>query len=231
MLRTFVLVLASGLLASGAMAQGQLAFDAPRHDFGTFTEGETVTHVFAFTNTGDAPLALTEVDAACGCTTPSWTEGEIAPGARGQVTVAYDSAERPGPFEKTVQVGTKDSGEVTLRIVGNVVAEFVARGVPMGSLTFENDRQDIAPEASGGLRAFFRFQHTGDRPVRISAVEASDDRVQAVFPNRPVYSGDVMGILLTVDDALASGETLTVRVMTDDAEEPVKTLQARVVAE
>ena len=39
-------------------------------DFGTIDEGDVVTHVFKFTNTGDEPLILDRCKGSCGCTVP-----------------------------------------------------------------------------------------------------------------------------------------------------------------
>ncbi|SDH07200.1 Protein of unknown function [Psychroflexus sediminis] len=57
-----------------------MEFDEAMHDFGTVEEGEVVEHTFVFTNTGDAPLIVSDANASCGCTVPTWTEGAIAPG-------------------------------------------------------------------------------------------------------------------------------------------------------
>ena len=35
-----------------------MVFDTYEHDFGTLDEGDAVTHVFSFTNTGSEPLLL-----------------------------------------------------------------------------------------------------------------------------------------------------------------------------
>lgn len=210
------------LLASGAVAQPRLAFDAERHDFGTFTEGEVVTHVFHFTNAGDAALEIADVEVACGCTTPAWTREPVAPGARGSVTVAYDSEARPGPFEKLVTVAASGADPVSLRIVGDVTSVFVARGVALGGLTFASDRIDVEPSALGTpIQEAVRFQHTGDRPVRILSVRAPEG-IEVSFPSRPIFPGDVRAIMVTVEDptAIARGGELDAEivVVTDQAD-------------
>src|SRR4051812_14416696 len=43
-------------------------------DFGKIPQGKPVTHEFLFTNTGDKPLSLQNVQASCGCTTPEWSK-------------------------------------------------------------------------------------------------------------------------------------------------------------
>ena len=73
-------------VASGsAHAQGRLAFATEAHAFETLDEGEVGTTRFSFTNTGDAPLRLTQVMPSCGCTTPQYPTGAIAPGETGAI--------------------------------------------------------------------------------------------------------------------------------------------------
>ena len=48
-----------------------MVFDTYEHDFGTLDEGDAVTHVFSFTNTGSEPLLLEKCKGSCGCTVPS----------------------------------------------------------------------------------------------------------------------------------------------------------------
>ena len=92
------------------------------HDFGTIGEDAgTVTAVFVITNNTDAPIALTNVRATCGCTTPSWTKEPIEPGKTGEVTATYEPKGRPGPFDKTITVTTSGNPErLTMRIKGTV---------------------------------------------------------------------------------------------------------------
>ncbi|MEM1055856.1 MAG: DUF1573 domain-containing protein [Bacteroidota bacterium] len=214
-------------LTAAVSAQPRLAFDAPRHDFGTFEEDEVVTHVFRFANAGDAALRIVEITAACGCTTPEWTQDPIAPGDSGSVSVAYDSAGRPGLFEKTVRVIPEAGEAVTLRLTGEVISAFVARGIPVGSLTFESVREDLGDIASAQeIQTVFRFQHRGERPLRILGVETSHEGIRVVFPQRPVFPGDVAAVLVYADEAdLGSDVDLAVTVLTDDPTEPEKSVQ------
>lgn len=216
------------LVSASASAQSRLVFDAPRHDFGRFDEGEVVTYTFAFTNAGDAPLVLSDVEASCGCTTPEWTREAVAPGAMGQIQVAFDSHGRPGPFEKTVRVAPESGEAVTLRITGEVVSVFVARGVPMGALTFETDHREVGEvPVTERLQTVFRFQHTGNRPLRIESAHLGTEVGDVIYPQRPVFPGDVAAILVNVEDPSALGETfdLSVTVLTDDPQQSEKRLR------
>ncbi len=99
-----------------------IAFDQTSHDFGVVAEeAGSITHVFEFTNTGDADLLITNVSASCGCTTPKWTREPITPGGKGAITVTYSTSGRPGMFNKTITVSNNtESGKVILAIKGEV---------------------------------------------------------------------------------------------------------------
>ena len=48
-------------------------------DYGTITQNSDGTRLFSFTNTGDAPLLITNVKTSCGCTVPSYSKAAILP--------------------------------------------------------------------------------------------------------------------------------------------------------
>lgn len=74
------------------------------YDFGTLTEGDTVEHVFAFTNTGEFPLIINNITASCGCTTPEWPHEPVMPGAKSSVRVRFNSRGKMGEQNKTVTI-------------------------------------------------------------------------------------------------------------------------------
>lgn len=225
-MRLLAFTLALLVLAGPAFAQGRLAFEAESYDFGRLDEAEPARHVFAFTNAGDAPLRLTRVEAACGCTTPSWTDDEVPPGGAGTVEVVFDPEGRAGPFDKAVFL-VADGAEpaaLTLRIAGTVVPSFVAGGAAMGGLTFDQARVDVVAEG-GAAQAAFRFANTGARPIRVERVEAPAG-VEVVFPERPVFPDQTGGLFVIVEDGTTGDLDLAVH--TTDADEPVKRVTVRV---
>ncbi len=74
------------------------------YDFGALTEGDTVEHVFAFTNTGEFPLIINNITASCGCTTPDWPREPVAPGAKSSVRVRFNSRGKSGEQNKTITI-------------------------------------------------------------------------------------------------------------------------------
>ncbi len=93
-------------------------------DYGKVTKAtDSGVRVFEFTNTGDAPLIITNVLSTCGCTVPTKPEAPIMPGKKGKIEVKYNMA--TGPIRKTITVESNatnyESGRVALKIKGEVV--------------------------------------------------------------------------------------------------------------
>ncbi|MDR1679210.1 MAG: DUF1573 domain-containing protein [Prevotellaceae bacterium] len=117
------MILSAALFVVSAVVFAQkpgIKFNETTHDFGTVAqENGDVTHVFEFTNTGNADLVLSNVQSSCGCTTPSWSREPIAPGQKGSITVKYGAASRPGKIDKSITV-TSNADRQTLYIKGSV---------------------------------------------------------------------------------------------------------------
>lgn len=95
-------------------------------DYGTVIKGQDDgVRKFVFTNTGDAPLIISNVQSTCGCTVPTKPDAPIMPGKTGEITVKYNM--NPGPIRKTITVESNaanvDSGRVALKIKGEVVVK------------------------------------------------------------------------------------------------------------
>ena len=87
-------------------------------------KGADATHEFKFKNTGNQPVIIANVQASCGCTTPDWTKTPVLPGKMGVIKAMYNSAGRPGVFNKTVTV-TSNATEPSkvLSIKGSVLTK------------------------------------------------------------------------------------------------------------
>jgi hypothetical protein len=80
-----------------------LALKENSFSFGKIPQGRPVTHVFEVVNTGKEAIALENVQASCGCTTPEWSREPIAPGTSQKITVGYNAATE-GMFEKSITI-------------------------------------------------------------------------------------------------------------------------------
>lgn len=112
MKKYFFLLIVLGLAAEGfaqattAKASGPvITFEKKVHDFGDLYQGDKVEEVFKFTNTGNEPLIITNVQVTCGCTTPKgWPRDPIAAGGKGEITIAFNSAGKSGRQNKVVTI-------------------------------------------------------------------------------------------------------------------------------
>ena len=94
-----------------------MVFDTYEHDFGTLDEGDAVTHVFSFTNTGSEPLLLEKCKGSCGCTVPQCPKTPIAPGAQGEIEVKFNSKGKKNNQTKTVTINANtDPAQTILKI-------------------------------------------------------------------------------------------------------------------
>jgi hypothetical protein len=127
------LILSMGILFLGAVAskaqtapvaaqQAEMTFQKEVHDYGEIKQGANGDCEFKFTNTGSAPLIISDAKGSCGCTVPEWPKNPIKPGETSSIKVHYDT-KRQGPINKTVTVTANiEGGTKVLRIKGNVLA-------------------------------------------------------------------------------------------------------------
>ena len=110
---------------TSAQSQSNMAvmsFDKKVHDFGEIQQNTPQETVFTFTNTGDAPLIITNATSSCGCTIPEYPKNTpIAPGEKGNLTVKFNGSGM-NKVTKTIRVQTNTaSGEEILQIHAFVV--------------------------------------------------------------------------------------------------------------
>ncbi len=90
------------------------------YDFGKIPQGKPVNHDFIVSNTGAAPLKINNVQASCGCTTPSWEKDKaIGPGESSKITVGYN-AQAEGAFAKNITITYNDNVSKVITIKGEV---------------------------------------------------------------------------------------------------------------
>jgi len=112
---------ANNVTAQEVTNGAQIEFEKEVHDYGTIENGANGECTFEFTNTGNAPLIISNAKGSCGCTVPSWPKEPLAPGATAVITVKYDT-KRPGAINKSVTITSNavDTPTKVIRIKGNV---------------------------------------------------------------------------------------------------------------
>lgn len=93
---------------AGTATEGQsgavMTFDTTKHDFGDIHQGDKVKYTFAFENTGNEPLIITNVQVTCGCTASDWPRDPIAPGQESSITISFNSAGKIGMQNKVITI-------------------------------------------------------------------------------------------------------------------------------
>jgi hypothetical protein len=125
MMKNIITILFVGLLSFGLTAQdkkvAKIEFKTDVIDYGTIEKGADGVRTFEFTNTGNAPLIISNVKSTCGCTVPKKPKGPIMPGESGEIEVKYDT-NRVNPIRKTITViSNAETPTVALKIKGLVV--------------------------------------------------------------------------------------------------------------
>lgn len=88
-----------------------MKWDDSTHYFDKLTEGEKVSWVFRYKNTGNAPLVIKSVETTCGCVTTQWDKNPVEPGSEGGIEVIFDSSGLLGNQYKIITVHTNSKPE------------------------------------------------------------------------------------------------------------------------
>ena len=124
-------MLRTGIIAALALAAAApVAWAAPRIEFISKTtrefkivyQGKPVAYGFFFRNAGNRTLVIEKVEKSCGCATARAVPEKIGPGAKGKISVVFDTTRYRGDQHKTVTITTNDPQheKVTLVLSGMV---------------------------------------------------------------------------------------------------------------
>ena len=104
--------------ASGAV----ITFKEKSVDFGDIVQGAKVEHTFVLTNSGTAPLVISNVAATCGCTVPSWPKEPVAPGKSAEIKVSFNSTGKMGKQNSVVRIYSNASEPIEkVSLISNVL--------------------------------------------------------------------------------------------------------------
>lgn len=110
-----------------------MTFESMVVDYGTIEQDADPLRILKFTNTGDAPLIISNARGSCGCTVPTWPKKPIMPGETGELEIRY-ATNRIGQFSKTVTLSTNEPNvEHVIKVQGIVNEHTTEQSVPAGS--------------------------------------------------------------------------------------------------
>ena len=110
--------------AEPAAGVPKIEFQSLVYDFGKVGPGQKMDGQFKFTNAGDAPLKITNVEKCCGAVT-KLDKQDLAPGESGVLSVQYTSGRMPGAMMKKLYVNSND--KATPRASLTIKAETVLK--------------------------------------------------------------------------------------------------------
>ena len=99
-----------------------IEFEDPEHNFGEISLGSSVEFSFKFKNTGESPLIIQSVKAACGCTVlKDWPKEAILPGESAEIPVVF-TAKYPGSQKKYVSIIANTRPSITkVYLIGEAI--------------------------------------------------------------------------------------------------------------
>jgi hypothetical protein len=101
--------------------QASFSFAQEDYNFGTITQGESITYEFKFTNNGSEPLIISKSEGSCGCTVPVWPKEPVMKGQSSAIKVTFNSTGKFGMQDKTVTITSNaKQNPMVLHLKGNV---------------------------------------------------------------------------------------------------------------
>lgn len=86
----------------------KIRFSETSWDFGQSKQGQSLTHIFSFENTGTAQLEIKNVRTSCGCTAALVSDEKLEPGEKGELKITLDTKGFEGNITKYIYVESND---------------------------------------------------------------------------------------------------------------------------
>jgi len=119
-MRLLVFAIIIALSSAFALTGGaEFFFEASRHKFPDTNAGVTLTHDFKFTNTGDAPLIISDYKVICSCTKIDFPKEPVLPNQTGIIHLTFDTTGKYGLQNRKIQLfsnGLKNPYELSFKV-------------------------------------------------------------------------------------------------------------------
>lgn len=110
-------------ISNKEIARTTVKFERDTLRLGQVVLGKMVPVAFRYTNTGNVPLLIKNVQTTCGCAEPTWEKAPLLPGKTEEIKVEF-TGEHEGHFVKTIYVVCNIWKKVyPLVLIGDVVQE------------------------------------------------------------------------------------------------------------
>jgi hypothetical protein len=212
-------------LMAGALALGvevlqvsaagpKIAFEKSVYDFGRISQPQSVNGVFAFQNTGDAPLILEKPTTSCGCAVASVEPESVPPGQKGEIRFTLDMPSVRSVLNKHIIVTSNDPKNPRIELT--IKAEYVPVFEINPILVHVKLRQDQT------TNVVFRLNRTDGKPLNLTSIRPSKPWINARLDTTEKSGATAATVRIEVK---AAGEprhfSEYVRLFADGSEEPV----------
>ncbi len=171
--------IAAPIAAEAAVLGPRIQFATPIYDFGKVEAGELVKYSYVFTNSGDQPLEVSNVQPSCGCTTAGDWSRKVMPGETGMVPIQFNSSHFNGQVFKTISVTSNEKQKpvTVLQLKGAIWKPI--------ELLPQNTVINLTPDASQASASVRIINHL-DAPLTVSSPECSNPSFSiALITNQP----------------------------------------------
>lgn len=227
-IRSFLSIAFILVTTMSLMAQGKFEFKKTNHDFGTVVEGNVAAHEFEFTNTGNAPIVISNVKASCGCTTPYWTKDPVMPGEKGKIKAAYNSKGRPGAFNKSITI-TSNASEPTKRLMikGTVEKMTIEEKFSEEELAESPSIKVLTPsfnlgkvEVGQSIAKTVEITNTGNSDLNIKDLQSTCNCVTTISNAKQIKPGETVEMELSITPRLVANRKEMIYFFSNDLRKP-----------
>ncbi len=151
-----------------------ITLDKTVHDFGEIGPGTSHTGKFKFTNTGTAPLVITQVRSCCGVGTKGVKNGQkYAPGRSGILEVSYTAVPQPGDMKRNLYFYTNDPNQ---RVVPLTIQAKIMR------------RVDFEPTS---LKLFLKKDNAGAKDITLTSLDGRPFKITSFIATADSITAEV----------------------------------------
>jgi hypothetical protein len=123
-MKSLTTILVLFLLSFSINAQ-EFKFENETIDYGKINKGADGERIFKFTNIGDQPIIIKNIQSSCGCTVPKKPEKPVMPGEKGEIKVSYDT-NRVGGFSKSITIFSNATEAMKVVRIKGIVSNSVS---------------------------------------------------------------------------------------------------------
>ncbi len=213
------------IFSSPALAAPRLELSKDVWDFGEIYQWTNPSVTIGISNSGDAPLEISDVKASCGCTATFLSSKKIKPGDKGFLKIEFASYAVTGKVNKLVRLSTNDpgAGQKDIAVRGLVKADKAA----VGKLDKEYvDLGVVAPYETRSLDVLINNRGNIDMDIRdielpegwfLDSAAPGKAKVRAVvavrFGYRPPEQKGPIDDVIRINTSSLGGGVLTLRVV------------------